>query len=95
MIVIRKDQFLIVRGSPAQGLTTRGRVMQSPMEQLVIFTAPNRYFNIRLMHVSGPMKGIHMQFKCALARKAKIQSTCVCDAYAYPHRKGKGQCQEG
>jgi len=82
----------MVRGNSSSGLTARGRVMQSPMDQLVVHKLPNKFYNIRLTHVSGPMKGIHMEFKCALARKARVQNVCLCPAYSYPHNKGKGAC---
>lgn len=90
---IEKDQLLVVRGSPGLGLTARGRVMQSPINQLVQFKSPNRYYNLHLVHIAGPMKGLHIKFQKAIAHKARREDTCWCDAYRFPHRKGAGPCQ--
>ena len=91
---IAKYQLLIVRGTEGQGLTARGRVMQSPIDQIVQFTSPNKFYNIRLRHIVGPMKGVVIQFSVAFARKAKINRVCLCEAYSYPHQIGRGQCQK-
>jgi len=66
--------------------------MQSPFDQYIEFTPPNRFHDIYLVHVSGPMKGVEIRFSVAFARNAPVAVPCRCDAYAYPHRKGKGQC---
>jgi hypothetical protein len=91
--IIRKNQLLIVRGSSGEGLTARGRVMQSPIDQIVNFQHPNKYHNIRLKHIRGPMRGVHVQFAIALARKARVQPLCLCGAYPYPHKESK-KCLE-
>lgn len=82
----------MVRGTAAQGLTARGRVMLVPLTQVIDFTHPNRYHCISLQHLSGPLQGVEILFEVAYARKARTQVNCHCDAYHYPHNKGKGQC---
>jgi hypothetical protein len=91
---IKQGQILLVRGERSFGLTARGRRMISPMDQIIQFRHPNVYFNIRLEHITGPLKGITIQFESILARKARHSPVCLCDAYAYPHAIGKGKCSE-
>lgn len=91
--LIEAGQLLIVRGTLGQGLTARGRVMKSPIKQFVQFKPPNKFYSIRLEHLSGPLAGIHLHFAIAFARKSRQQPICVCDAYLYPHNKGRGKCQ--
>lgn len=67
--------------------------MRSPIEQRVPFKSPNKYEGLYLVHVSGPLKGVHFKFTTVLARKTTNEVVCLCEAYPYPHRKGKGQCQ--
>jgi len=90
---ITKGKLLVVRGTQGQGLTARGRIMQSPMDQIVQWTSPNKYHDIRLVHITGPMKGVVVQFSVAFARKARISNVCLCRAYPYPHQIGRGQCK--
>ena len=91
---IEKGQLLIVRGTKELGLTPRGRMMRSPMYQHVGYTHPNRFFNIKLEHIAGPMKGICVQFAVCEARKAHIKPVCLCSDYPWPHRTGAGKCKE-
>lgn len=67
--------------------------MRSPIDQLVEFKSPNKFYGIYLEHVTGPMKGITIRFGCALARKSRIKGlVCMCSAYSFPHNKGAGDC---
>lgn len=92
--VIKKGQLLLVRGTLAQGLTPRGRVMKSPIDQTVAFKHPNKFYSIRLEHIRGPLSGVQLHFAIALARKTSQQPICTCGAYPWPHQKGKGKCQK-
>lgn len=85
--------LLRVFGKNGQGLTASGRIMRVEHTQNVHFYPPNRYYNIRLTHISGPLAGIELNFPSITANKAKLQNTCKCSAYPYPHRKGSGKCQ--
>jgi hypothetical protein len=91
---IEKGQLLIVRGTKALGLTPRGRIMRSIKQQRVGYTHPNKYYGITLEHISGPMKGVCIQFAVCEARKANIRPVCLCSAYDWPHRTGAGKCQK-
>lgn len=90
---LKEGEFLQVMGRKSQGLTPRGRIMRVPIDQICEFHHPSTYYNIRLEHVSGPLKGVHLQFSMVRAKQAKINNVCVCDAYDYPHRPGAGKCQ--
>lgn len=90
--LVRKDELLVVRGSKAAGLTARGRVMKSPIDQIAGFKHPNQFLDLRLEHISGPLKGVQIQFIVVQARKAKIRNVCLCDAYDYPHNPNQGKC---
>ncbi len=89
---ITKGTYLIVRGTKGMGLTARGRTMKSPLDQIVEFKSPNKFYGIYLEHVTGPMKGVTIRFGCALARKSKIRGVCTCNAYPFPHNQGTGDC---
>jgi hypothetical protein len=91
---ILSGDLLIVRGTKEVGLTPRGRMMRSPFNQKVRFIHPNKFLNIKLEHIAGPMKGIVIAFACAEARKAHIRPVCLCQAYDWPHRTGAGKCQQ-
>ena len=91
--LIKKGQLLIVRGTLGQGLTARGRVMKSPIDQEIRFIHPNKFYNLRLEHIRGPLTGVQLHFAVARARKSSQQPICVCDAYPWPHIKGIKKCQ--
>lgn len=92
--IIEKGQLLTVRGDLEAGLCQRGRTMISPFRQVVRFKHPNRFYNLRLEHISGPLAGVQIHFAIAFARKASSRPICGCAAYPWPHVKGKGECNE-
>lgn len=67
--------------------------MSVPFAQEVEFLQPNRFFNLVLTHVSGPLRGADVHFTSVQAKKAPISVICSCQAYNHPHAKGRGKCQ--
>ena len=91
---IEKGTLFKVRGTPEQGLTASGRLMRSPIAQKVGFTHPNKFYNITLEHITGPLKGLTIKFSLIEARKAHVHPVCLCEAYDWPHRTGAGKCEQ-
>ena len=85
-------QKVIVRGESSLGLTARGRVMKFPWKQQLSGVGLRTYFNVYLQHIRGPLEGSIIFFPSVTFRIAKDQNVCSCDAYSFPHAKGKGKC---
>lgn len=93
-IEIKQGELLSVRGTQAMGLTPSGRKMVSPIDQEVEMKSPNVFYNIRLKHIVGPLKGVTIFFMKVEAKRIKEKNICSCSAYLHPHATGRGKCQK-
>ena len=89
---LKANTHLVVRGNESLGLTARGRTMKVEETQVVTFKPPNKYYDLRLRHIGGPLKGVLIHFRVAHARKAETRAICTCPTYSWPHIKGSGKC---